>query len=439
VSTERSRALYERAVRSVPGGVHSNTRYRSPWPLYFSRAEGPYVWDVDGRRYVDLMLGNGAIALGHAHPEVQAAVRAQLDTGLTTGLESELAAEVAERFLALVPAAERVRFATTGTEAVMHALMLARAATGRQRVAKVEGAYHGWYDPVYVSAWPDLAAAGPADAPRPLPGAPGLDRAWTARTVVLPLNDLPATEALLAAHASDLAAVLVEPVLIDAGFVPAEPAYLQGLRRLCDRWGIVLVFDELLTGFRLAPGGAQEHFGVRADLATYGKALANGYVLSAVAGRADLMDLSAPGAGRPGFVGTFNGHALSLAAARAALDVLGRDDGAAQRTFAAMTRQLQAAFADAARRHGVEAELAGGGGHFQWYFAPGPFRCYRDAARSDAAACQRFVAALLAEGVYALPGALSHHAVSLAHAGAALEQVAAAFEAGMRAVAAARD
>jgi glutamate-1-semialdehyde 2,1-aminomutase len=428
----RSQALYRRAARSVPAGVHSNTRFRAPWPLYFTRAEGPYAWDADGNRYIDLMLGNGAIALGHAHPEVQAAVRAQLETGLTTGLESPLAAEAAERLLAMVPQAERVRFATTGTEAVMHALMLARAYTGRSRVAKIEGAYHGWYDPVYVSAWPDLGRAGSARAPLPVPGAAGLDREWTARTVVIPQNDLAAAEAILAAHAGELAALLVEPVLIDTGFIPCEPAYLRGLRAACDRLGIVLIFDELLTGFRLAPGGAQEAFGVRADLVTYGKAIANGFVLSAVAGKAEIMALSEPGAGRPGFVGTFNGHSTSLAAAIASLEVLGRG---AQAAFAEGTRQLQAAFSESARRHGVEATLVGGGGHFQWYFAPGPFRCYRDAARTDAGACARFVAALLQRGIYALPGPTAHHAISLAHTGPVLEQVAAAFDAGLRAVA----
>ncbi len=329
MTTIQSEALFQRALNVTTAGVHSNSRARSPHPLYFRRAEGPYVWDIDGNRYVDLGMGNGAVLLGHNDPAVQAAVHQAIDAGMTTGLETEAAVRAAELFVTLVPSAERVRFTNTGTEAVLHMLQIARAYTGRQRIAKVEGAYHGWADPVFVSTWPNLALAGPEAAPVALPGTAGLDPGVVGSTLVLPFNDIHAAEALLRQHAGELAAVLVEPTLIDAGFIPADPDFLAMLRRVSDETGTLLVFDELLTGFRLATGGAQAQYGIQADLALFGKALGNGYPVAAVAGKRDVMERSAPGAGNASFVGTFNGHAVVMAAVEASLRQLA--DGSAIR------------------------------------------------------------------------------------------------------------
>ena len=313
-----SQALYERAVRSVTAGTHSNSRARAPHPLYFERADGPFVWDVDGNRYTDLNMGNGAVMLGHNHPAVQNAVAASLRSGLTTGMETEASIRAGELFLRMVPSAERVRFANTGTEAMLHVLHMARAITGRQRIAKVEGAYHGWFDSVYVSTWPPMDKAGPDDAPLPTAGhrrAVEQRRAGYGDPALQRCRG--GASGSSGRNGRRLAAIVVEPTMIDVGYIPAEPGYLQALRDLADETGILLVFDELLTGFRLARGGAQELYGVQADLAIYGKALGNGYPVAAVAGRQKYMEASAPGPGRASYVGTFNGHAVCMAAVEA--------------------------------------------------------------------------------------------------------------------------
>lgn len=433
MDTRRSQALYERALQSVTGGTHSNSRSRVPHPLYFSRADGPYVWDVDGNRYTDLNMGNGAVMLGHNHPAVQRAVAASLKSGLTTGMESESSIRASEALLRLVPSAESVRFANTGTEAMLHVLHMARAITGRQAIAKVEGAYHGWFDSVYVSTWPPLDQAGADDAPLPTPGTAGLLAIAVSEAVILPFNDADAARRIIRANAGRLAAIVVEPAMIDVGYIPAEPGYLQALRELADEHGILLVFDELLTGFRLARGGAQELYGIQADLATFGKALGNGYPVAAVAGRRKYMDASAPGAGRPAYVGTFNGHFVCMAAVEAALGVLA--DGSVTAALQARTQELMDRFARSAARHGVPARMQGAGGHIHWYFADAPVRNYRQAARSSRARYAAFAGVLAGEGFLVSPNYLLHHAISLAHGTEEIETLAAAMDKGLAAAA----
>ncbi len=427
----RSEELYRRAMQSIPQGTHSSSRKDTPHPIYFRRGEGAWIWDLDGNRLVDCVLGNGALVFGHASPIVREAVEEAMEAGLESGLETELSVEVSELFLCLVPTADQVRFATTGTEAVMHAIHMARAATGRSDVAKIEAAYHGWYDLVFVSTWPDLAKAGAPERPASLPGAGGLNPAAVGSTLVIPFNDAAAAVRLLEANAGRLAAVLVEPVLIDVGYIPPEPGYLEALREATDRLGIVLVFDELLTGFRIAVGGGQERYGVRPDLSIWGKALAGGQILSAVAGRRDLM---AQSAGPAGFVGTFNGHQWSLSAARASLTALG--DGSLVRQLEDGICYLATRFDDAARRVGVEARFHGGGGHFQCYFTAEPVRDYRSAARADARRYACFRAAMLDRGVLLAPGYTGHSAISTAHGPDALEVIADAMSAALGEVAA---
>ena len=427
----RSDELYQRALRSVPQGTHSSSRKDAPHPFYFRRGEGAWVWDVDDNGLVDCVLGNGALVFGHASPIVRQAIEDAMARGLESGLETELSVDVSELFLRLVPTADQVRFSTTGTEAVMHALHMARAVTGRADVAKIEAAYHGWYDLVYVSTWPDLTKAGRREDPASLPGAGGLSPAAVGSTLVIPFNDAAAAVRLLEANADRLAALLVEPVLIDVGYIPPEPGYLEALREATARLGIVLVFDELLTGFRVAVGGAQERYGVRPDLSIWGKALAGGQILSAVAGGADVM---AQSAGPAGFVGTFNGHQWSLAAAQASLSALA--DGSLVRQLEDGTRYLAERFNAAARRTGVGARFHGGGGHFQCYFTDEPIRDYRSAARADARRYARFRAAMLERRVLLVPGYTGHNAISTAHGPNVLELVAGAMDAALEEVAA---
>ncbi len=433
MTTKRSEELYARAQQSVTAGLHSNSRARAPHPLYFSRADGPFVWDIDGNRYIDLGMGNGAVMLGHNNPAIRDAVTAAMATGLSAGLETETSIRAAELFAQMVPSAERVRFANTGTEAMLHVLHMARTFTGRQQIAKVEGAYHGWFDSVYVSTWPPLEQAGPDDAPVALPGTSGLVSGAMRDVVILPFNNSAAAERIIRAHGKDWAAILVEPTLIDVGFIPADREYLQTLRRLADETGALLVFDELLTGFRLARGGAQERYGVLADLATFGKALGNGFPVAAVAGRQKFMEISAPGPNHTAFVGTFNGHAVMMAVVEASLRQL--SDGSITRQLQMQTEALIKEFRSLAQRHSIPAQMQGAGGHIHWYFVSEPVRNYRQAARSNRARYAALATALADAGFLVSPNYLLHHAISSAHGPAEMDQLVAAMDQGLAAAA----
>ena len=419
-TTTRSKDLFERAKRLVPAGVSSNSRFQKPHPLYFSSAKGAEIWDADGNRYIDLILGNGAVVLGHGDPRVEEALRKGIETGLTIGVEWERMVELAEVFLDIVKTVDMVRFTNTGTEAMLHALQIARAATGRSQIAKAEGCYHGWTDPVFVSAFHDPAKGGPLSAMASIPGTPGLNPAGVEGTVVFPFNDIENSVAVIEANAKSLAAVIVEPVMIDVGYIQGRRAYLHALRDVCDKNGIVFILDEVLTSFRLAPGGAQAFYEVTPDLAIYGKAMSNGYPLAAVAGKEELMRLTEPGKG-PTFVGTYNGHTLPVSAALATLPLLA--DGSAQRILEERTVRLRSFFESAASNRGLPGTLAGGAGHFQWYFNPKPVTDYRTAMTSDSAVCASFAAGLVERGILVGTGLLSHQAVSLAHNEAVLEEI----------------
>lgn len=421
MKTEDSRELYERARRSVPTGTHSNSRVRVPHPLYFKRAEGAYLWDVDGNRWTDFVMGNAAVLLGHGDELVLERTKEALDVGLGAGVESELSASAAEAFLAAVTTADAVRFTNTGTEAMMHAVHVARAVTGRRALAKVEGAYHGWWDNVFVSTWPDLSRAGAADAPRPVPGAEGLSSDAVESTVVLPFNDLGAARRILGEARDRVAALVLEPVMIDVGFIEPEPGYLKGLRSLTTELGIVLIFDELLTGFRLGMGGAQGLFGVRPDLSIWGKALANGFPIAALAGTREMMARTEPGPGNASFVGTFNGYRPSLAACRATLERLA--DGSVVRRLQERSLAFKEAFEGLGREAGVPLALHAGGGHFQPYFTDVPVHDYRSAATTDGGRYSAWVAACEAAGTQVPGKALLHGAFSAAHTEADLREL----------------
>lgn len=417
----QSEKLFERARRHVPGGVHSNTRFQTPRPTYFARAEGAHLWDVDGTRYLDCTMGNGSVMLGHARAEVDEAVAGAVRAGLTTGVETEAAVLAVERLAAIIPDFGQVRFANTGTEALMHALAIARHHTGRERVAKPEGGYHGWFDPLWVSTWPSADQIGPAERPAAPPSSAGLS-ATAAGTVVLPFNDVETSERLLREHADELAAVVVEPVLIDIGYIPATPEYLRRLREVTAELGIVLIFDELLTGFRVAPGGAREMYGITPDLTTYGKALANGYPIAAVEGRPELLAATDPSAGGPvGWVGTYNGHGTAVAATAATLPLLA--DGTAQQYLDKLGGLLRDGFAELSARHGIPVVLAGAGGHFQPYFLPQAATGYRSAMATDARRYAILHETARAHGILLPAKPLLHAALSTAHTEADVERI----------------
>lgn len=413
VAIDSSTQLHRRASVLVPGGTHSSTRQREPHPFYVKRAQGAYLWDIDGRRHIDFGMGNAAVMLGHAHPAVTKAVVNSAEDGLTCGTETADAVTAVETLAAMIPGFGQVRFAPTGTEALMHALTIARHVTGKDGVAKAEGAYHGWSDSLWVSCWGTPEQVGPADRPLSPPGSAGLAKV-AADTVVFPFNDLDATARILRAHSDHLAAVVLEPVLIDIGFIPATAEYLAGLRELATELNILLIFDELLTGFRMGPGGARAHYGVHPDLTTYGKALGNGYPIAAVEGRADLMAVTDTASGGPvQWVGTFNGHGASVAAAAAALPLLAT--GEVQHELDRLTDRLRDGFVELGRRHSIPVVVSGMGGHFQPYFMPQAPTDYRSATASNTALYRHLVEVAERNHLMIAPKALLHGAIGVAH------------------------
>lgn len=425
--------MFQRAQRITPGGVQSSSRYREPHPWYFSSAEGAWLTDVEGRRFLDLIVGNGAIMLGHGHPAVTEAVSAVVNSGLSCGIETELAVVAAEMIADMLPGQVQVRFANSGTEAALHCIRIARAATGRKKIAKFEGAYHGWADQILVSAWPDLMKAGPPERPNTVVFSKGTLTETADYTIALPFNNLEAVELILREQAEDLAAIIMEPAMIDIGYVPPKPGFLQGLRALTKELGIVLIFDELLTGFRLAPGGAQEFFGVQADLIMLGKTVANGFPISVVAGIPELMALVRPG-GPVAFQGTFNGHSVSLAAVIAVLKLI-KNEGVLDE-LQRKTEVVQAGFATLCDHHRVEAYLAGQGGHIHPYFVAEPVSDFRSAARSHRERFLAFAHALIERQIYFYPNPLLHHSISLAYGDQELAYLVEAMDEGLRRAAA---
>ncbi len=319
---EKSRHLIAEASRYLPGGVNSNFRLGMvPTPLVFERGEGPYLYDVDGNRLIDYYLGMGPMILGHNPEPVLSAVREQLESGILFAGQTAIEQEAARLVCDMVPCAERVRFNCTGSEVVQAALRLARAATGRSIVIKFEGHYHGWFDNVLWSVAPSPDQYGPVDAPVPISASAGQDLVAGRHTEVLPWNNLELLSSRL--KRGDVAAVIMEPVMCNTSAIFPAEGYLEGVREVCTEMGTVLIFDEVITGFRVAPGGAQQYFGVTPDLATFGKAIANGFPVSCLAGRGDLMDMLVAGVMHGG---TYNAQPASMAAVIATLTELDKEE-----------------------------------------------------------------------------------------------------------------
>jgi glutamate-1-semialdehyde 2,1-aminomutase len=399
----RSRERIERARRSLAGGVSTAMRAaQRPVPLVVDHAAGSHLFDVDGNEYVDYVLGFGPMLLGHTPAPVIEAVRAQVGRGFTYGAQHELEAELAERVVATVPCAELVCFSTTGSEAVHAALRIARAATGRSKIVKFEGHYHGWLDPVHAST-PGVPAAAP-DAALPIPAVPGSGgQADDADLLVARWNDAAGLERLLGEYGDDVAAVIMEPVASNGGLIPPESGYLERARELTSATGSLLIFDEVVTGFRLALGGAQERYGITPDLATYGKAIGAGMPISAVAGRADVMEVVADG--RMRHVGTFNCAPPAAAAAATALDLY--RDGSPQlyEGLERVAQRLATGLAEAAGDAGVPLKVHQVGPLLQT-FVLDPRRSvtsYAETATADAERLARFAELMLGRGVIVLP------------------------------------
>jgi glutamate-1-semialdehyde 2,1-aminomutase len=420
IETATSDRLWERAQRHLPGGVTAAARIHAALgrPLLVERAAGGRLWDVDGREYIDLNMSFGASLLGHGHPAVKDAVARALELGIMCGYESEAQTRLAERISEVIPSAELVRFTGSGTETTWHALRTARVATGRSLVVKFEGHFHGYNDTLGYSFWPSAEQAGPAAAPRTVPESAGMPEALAELTIVLPWNDAEALEAVFAAHGPDIAAVVMEPVNHDSGTILPLPGYLEAAREITRRHGAVLIFDEVLCGFRTQVGGAQAEYGVTPDMTTLGKTLGGGTALSAFVGSREVMSAVAP-LGRAVHSGTYNAHLIPVMAGLAFLEV------ATEPAFYPGLRSMQDAFYPELQRIfdrlDLPVILQEKGARFSLLFglAAPPVR-YRDLLPHDTALATRFYGLALEEGVYF--NASWHHGFSAMHTRADLDE-----------------
>jgi glutamate-1-semialdehyde 2,1-aminomutase len=400
---ESELALLEKAKRVLPGGTFGNF----PGEVVIREGRGGRVWDESGKEYVDFLLGSGPMLVGHAHPDVTAAAQERIAQGTTFFANNRWGIELAEAIVAAVPCAEQVRFVSTGSEADLYAMRAARAFTKRDKILKFEGGYHGMSDYSLMS----LAPERPGNFPQPIPDSAGIPRSLRDEILVAPFNDLEVVASLVREHRDELAGIILEPF---QRIIPPAPGFLEGLRKITAQHGIPLIFDEVVTGFRFAYGGAQEYYGVVPDLCTLGKVIGGGFPLAAIAGRADIMaHFDRAKVGDEGFlkqIGTLSGNPVAAAAGLATLEILQRP-GAYDRIFA-IGCELMDTLAELLKRKGVTAQVVGEPPLFDVVFTGEPVRDYRGSLRGDADMMRRFNALLRERGI--LKGEQKYY-VSLAH------------------------
>jgi len=416
---KKSQDLFERAQARIPGGVNSPVRaFRAVGgtPLFFERASGPYLWDADGARYIDYVGSWGPMLAGHAHPAVVEAVQEAASRALSFGAPTEAEIELAELLCRELPSLELVRLVSSGTEATMTALRLARGFTGRNLIVKFEGCYHGHADALLVKAGSGALTFGN-------PSSAGVPPQVAAATVVLDYNNTPQVKQLFIEKGNDIAGVIVEPVAGNMNLVMPAPGFLETLREECSRHGAVLIFDEVMTGFRVAPGGAQRRFGIRPDLTTLGKVIGGGLPLAAVGGRRDIMEKIAP-LGPVYQAGTLSGNPIAVAAGLATLKVVSAPGfhDKVERT----TRELMRGLTEEATRAGVPFSAQSIGSMFGIYFRAAPPASFAEVMQCDRSRFNRFFHAMLARGVYLAPSAYEAGFVSAAHGAAEIEATLAA-------------
>lgn len=404
----QSHDLFTRALDLIPGGVNSPVRaFKSVGgePFFAQRAEGAFLYDVDGNRYIDYVGSWGPMIAGHAHPRVLAAVEKTMRDGLSFGVPNALEVTMAETITKIVPSCEMVRMVNSGTEATLSAIRVARGATGRTRIVKFEGCYHGHGDSFLVKAGSGVMTLG-------LPNSPGVPAALADLTLTIPYNDFDAATQLFDDVGSDIAGLIIEPIVGNANCILPREGYLQHLRELCTKHGAVLIFDEVMTGFRVALGGAQQRYGITPDLSTFGKIIGGGMPVGAYGGRRDLMSQVAP-SGPIYQAGTLSGNPVAMAAGLATLDLIqvpGFHD-ALERSTHVLCDGLEAAARDA----GIAFSTTRAPGMFGLYFREGPVETFDDAKASDTARFNRFFHAMLERGVYLAPSAFEAGFVSSAH------------------------
>ena len=413
----QSKRLFERARGVIPGGVNSTARSTwsgwQPYPLFVDHGTGSRLFDVDGNEYIDYLLGLGPMILGHRPEKVTKAVVDFIETrGTVFALPIADETALGDKIIAAVPAIEQVRLCNTGTEAVLYAVRLARAFTGRKKVIRFEGMYHGFSDSVYWSKHPTLDEAGPDEAPRPIPQGPGMPSCLDDTLIILPWNDVGALRAAIELHGDEIAAVITEAVMCNTGCILPEPGYLEAMRELTSESGILLIMDEVITGFRLGLGGAQGHYGIEPDLSTFAKGLGGGFPVAALGGRKSVMSLVADGT--VSMAGTYSANGIAVSAANAALDQLATPGiyEALQARCQVLTDGLSKAVADS----GIAGYVTAIGPVMQLWFADAPIRNYRDAARHARHDLFRiWWEEMLDRGILFHPGAFENLFVSFAH------------------------
>jgi len=428
ISRTKSDALFAEALKFIPGGVNSPVRaFRAVGgnPFFVNRAQGCRVWDVDDNEYIDYVGTWGPAFLGHAHPKIIAAVKAAADHGTSFGIPNPFEVTMAKRICTLVPSVQKVRMTSSGTEACMSAIRLARGFTKRDKIIKFDGCYHGHADALLVKAGSGALTFGHPDSA-------GVPADVAKHTLVLPYNDPGAVKATFAANKNEIACIIVEPVPGNAGLYLPKPGYLEFLSQVTKENGAVLIFDEVMTGFRLAPGGAQERFGITPDLSTFGKIIGGGLPVGAFGGRADIMDYLAP-LGPVYQAGTLSGNPLAMAAGIAALEELGagrdaalrRPDSAARSPYQRLEQlgaQLEAGMQDAAKSAGVSVTFNRCGSMFCGYFTSEPVWNLADAMKSDRERFKKFFHGMLEAGVYLAPSQFEAGFLSAAHGEADIEK-----------------
>lgn len=423
--THRSPAemdLAERARKVLPAGTFGNTAL----DIVIARGKGGHVWDVSGNEYIDYLLGSGPMLVGHAHPDVEAAVLAQLPLGTTYFVNNALGIELAEAIVDAVPCAEQVRFVSSGSEADLYAMRVARAYMKRDKILKFEGGYHGMSDYGLMS----LAPKRLSNFPSPVPDSAGIPKSVSEEVLVAPYNDLAAVESLIKQHGSEIAAIIVEPF---QRLIPPKPGFLEGLRKITSEAGIVLIFDEVVTGFRFAYGGAQSYYGVTPDLSTFGKVIGGGFPLAAIAGRADIMrHFDKTAVAEDEFtvqIGTLSGNPIASAAGLATMKLL-KAPGAYEKLFAT-GKALMSGIAERLREAKITGQIVGEPPLFDVIFADGDIKDYRGTMRSNADVQRRVNQSLLASGI--LKGDSKYY-LSLAHTEADVAQTLKAWDVAIRAL-----
>jgi glutamate-1-semialdehyde 2,1-aminomutase len=417
LATGRSAKLFDAACRLIPGGVNSTARATwsgwNPYPLFVKEGKGSRLTDVDGNEYIDYLLGLGPMIFGHRPPKVtQAVVDFIQNRGTVFALPTEDEARLAQKIVDAIPSVDMVRLCNTGTEAVLYATRLARAFTKRSKIIRFEGMYHGFSDGVYWSKHPNIAKAGPDDRPVPVPQGPGMPKGVEENLIILPWNDADALADTIKRHGDQIAAVLTEPVMCNTGCILPKPGYLETMRELTQKVGIVLIFDEVITGFRLGLAGAQGRLGIKPDLSVFAKGIGGGFPVAAMGGRADIMALVANGT--VSMAGTYSANGIAIAAANAAMDELNTPN--LHKNLDAVSDELRLGLEKVLKDAGLPAYVVGLGPLMQVWFAREPIHNYRDAERhADQKIFDVWWRGMLARGVLFHPGAYENLFVSTAH------------------------